>query len=126
MKWFLLALKRYGEFNGRSRRKEYWMFILYYYIFAIIAGCLDWIFDSGMDGGGYYGPITGLYMLAMLIPFLAITVRRLHDIGKSGWMILVALIPIIGEIWLLILLIRNGDFLENRYGLNPKEKEAEF
>jgi len=68
-----------------------------------------------------YGPLYGLYALAMLIPGLAVSVRRLHDVGKSGWMLLIALIPLIGAIWLLVLMLTDSNPGENQYGSNPKE-----
>jgi uncharacterized membrane protein YhaH (DUF805 family) len=71
-----------------------------------------------------YGPIYILYGLALFIPGLAVAVRRLHDIGKSGWMILVALIPLIGGIWLLILLVKEGDSGSNEYGPDPKNPDV--
>lgn len=113
MNWYLKVLRKYADFGGRARRKEYWMFVLFNLIFAIVAAILDSMLGSSML-------IYGLYGLAMLIPSLAVTVRRLHDIGKSGWMFLIILIPIIGFIWLLILLIKDGDHAENQYGADPK------
>ncbi len=73
----------------------------------------------------YFGPIYILYGLAILLPNLAVSVRRLHDTGRSGWMLLISIIPIIGSIWLIILLVTDGHPGENEYGLNPKE-EAEY
>ncbi len=119
MNWYLKVLKQYADFNGRARRKEYWMFILFNLIFSVIAVALDNATGMAMPGIGY-GPISGLYSLAVLIPGLAVAVRRLHDIGKSGWMILITLIPIIGGIWLLILLATNGKSGSNEYGPDPK------
>jgi len=114
MEWYLKVMKQYADFNGRARRKEYWMFVL----FNIIASIILSIIDSAI---GTYGALTGLYSLVVLIPSLAVGVRRLHDSGKSGWMLLVAFIPVIGFIWLLILLITEGTPGENQYGANPKE-----
>jgi len=120
MNWYLAVLKNYAGFSGRARRKEYWMFVLFNIIFAIAAMILDNIFGIAMKGVGY-GPIYGLYLLAVIIPGLAVAVRRLHDVGKSGWMILISLIPIVGAIWLLILMVRDSNPGENKYGPNPKE-----
>lgn len=120
MKWFIKVLKQYADFKGRARRKEYWMFVLFYSIFLIITSILD--ITLGIDFGGTgTGPITLLFYLVILIPGLAVTVRRLHDVGKSGWMILINFIPIIGGIWLLVLLLTNSNQGENKYGANPKE-----
>lgn len=120
MNWYLKVLKQYADFSGRARRKEYWMFVLFYMIFAIVAMILDNVLGIAMEGIGY-GPLYGLYALAMLIPGLAVAVRRLHDVGKSGWMILIALIPLIGSIWLLVLMVTDSNAGENQYGQNPKE-----
>jgi uncharacterized membrane protein YhaH (DUF805 family) len=120
MNWYLKVLKQYADFSGRARRKEYWMFVLFNMIFTIVAMILDNVLGIAMEGIGY-GPIYGLYVLAMLIPGLAVAVRRLHDVGKSGWIILIALIPLIGAIWLLVLLVTDSNPGENQYGQNPKE-----
>lgn len=120
MNWYLKVLKQYSDFSGRARRKEYWMFVLFNMIFAIVAMILDNVLGIEMEGVGY-GPLYGLYVLAMIIPGLALTVRRLHDVGKSGWMILIALIPLIGGIWVLVLMVTDSIPEENEYGQNPKE-----
>jgi uncharacterized membrane protein YhaH (DUF805 family) len=114
MEWYLKVMKQYADFNGRARRKEYWMFFLFNIIVSFILGAIDTTI-------GTYGALSGLYALAVFIPSLAVGVRRLHDSGKSGWMLLVAFIPVIGFIWLLILLIMEGTPGENQYGANPKE-----
>lgn len=103
MKFYLDALKNYANFEDRANRQEYWMFVLFNIIFSLVASLLDYIFGITFGSLGS-GPIDILYSLALLIPSLAITVRRLHDINKSGWMILISLIPILGWIWILILL----------------------
>jgi len=96
------------------------MFILFNMIFGIVAMILDNILGIAIEGVGY-GPLYGLYALAVFIPGLAVAVRRLHDVGKSGWMILVVLIPLIGAIWLLVLMVTDSNSGENQYGQNPKE-----
>lgn len=120
MNWYLKVLKQYAVFSGRARRKEYWMFVLFNIIFAFLAIILDNILGVAVEGVGY-GPLYGLYLLAVLIPGLAVSVRRLHDVGKSGWMILIALIPLIGAIWLTVLMVTDSNTGENQYGQNPKE-----
>lgn len=120
MKWYLKVLKQYADFDGRARRTEYWMFVLFNIIFSVVAMVLDNVLGIAMEGIGY-GPLYGLYVLAMIIPSLAVAVRRLHDTGKSGWMLLIALIPLIGSIWLLVLYVTDGNPGENEYGSNPKE-----
>lgn len=120
MNWYLKVLKQYADFSGRARRKEYWMFVLFNMIFAIIAIILDNVL--GLTAGELpYGVFYFLYVLAILIPGLAVAVRRLHDVGKSGWMILISLIPLIGAIWLLVLMVTDSNPGENQYGPNPKE-----
>ncbi|MDV7140457.1 DUF805 domain-containing protein [Maribacter sp. TH_r10] len=123
MNWYLKVLNQYADFNGRARRKEYWMFVLFNVLFAFIAMILDNVLGIAFENIGY-GPIYGLYGLAVFIPGLAVGVRRLHDTGKSGWMLLVGLIPIIGAIWLLVLMATDGDSGDNKYGQNPKAVTA--
>lgn len=120
MNWYLAVLKNYAGFSGRARRKEYWMFALFNIIFVAVAVILDNLVGTAIDGIGY-GLFYFLYLLAVLIPSLAVAVRRLHDVGKSGWMILIGLIPIIGAIWLLVLYVSDSQPGENQYGPNPKE-----
>lgn len=120
MEWYLKVLRQYSDFNGRARRKEYWMFVLFNMIFAFIAIVLDNLMGLTIGEIGY-GPLYGLYALIVLIPGLAVGVRRLHDTGKSGWMMLLVFIPLIGGIWLLVLMIMEGDQGDNQYGPNPKE-----
>ena len=120
MKWFVKCMKQYADFGGRARRTEYWMFVLFNVIFAIVAMILDNILGLTI-GDLTYGVFYFLYGLTVLIPGLAVAVRRLHDIGKSGWMILITIIPLIGAIWLLVLLMTDSNPGENEYGHNRKE-----
>ena len=120
MNWYLKVLKQYSDFKGRARRKEYWMFTIFNIIFGGIAMTLDSVFGITIEGVGY-GPLYGIYVLVLFIPGLAVAVRRLHDIGKSGWMLLIALIPVIGAIWILVLMVTDSNPGENLYGANPKE-----
>lgn len=114
MNWYLKVLNQYADFAGRARRKEYWMFVLFNALFAFLATSIDQVL-------GYDVGISGLYSLAVFIPTLAVGVRRLHDINKSGWMILVGLIPLVGWIWLIVLSATEGESGVNQYGNNPKE-----
>lgn len=128
MGWYIDVIRHnYANFKGRARRKEYWMFILFNIIFAIVALIADNILGTTFKiGGAYssfslpYGWLYILYSLAVFIPGLAVTVRRLHDTGKSGGWIFIALIPIIGGIWLLVLLVTAGNPNANSYGPDPK------
>lgn len=113
MNYYIDAWKNYVNFQGRARRKAYWMFVLFNIIVAIIASVIDNVLGTG-------GVIGGLYSLAVLLPGLALGVRRLHDIGKSGWWLLIALIPLIGFIVLLIFAVTDSQPGENQYGPNPK------
>ena len=120
MKWYLKVLKQYADFNGRARRTEYWMFALFNAIFLLIAALLDNLLGLTFNEHFPYGYIYIAYALAVLIPGLAVAVRRLHDVGKSGWFYFIALIPIIGSIWLLVLFFTEGTAGNNEYGSDPK------
>lgn len=120
MNWYLQVLKNYAGFSGRARRKEYWMFLLFNMIFLIAAMIIDNVVGTTF-GGLPYGLFYFLYALAVFLPGLAVGVRRLHDVGKSGWFMLIGLIPIVGGIWLLVLFCTDGNPGANEYGVNPKE-----
>jgi len=120
MNWYLKVLKQYADFSGRARRKEYWMFTLFNMCFTVVVMILDNLLGIAIDGVGY-GVLTLLYTLIVLIPSLAVAVRRLHDVGNSGWMILIAFIPLIGSIWLLVLMVTDSNPEKNKYGDNPKD-----
>lgn len=112
MEYYVNAFKNYATFQGRARRKEYWMFVL----FNMIAG-----FVIGIIGGMIHFPLLAtIYSLAVICPALAVGVRRMHDIGKSGFWLLVNFIPLIGSIWCLVLLCMDSQPGENQYGPNPK------
>jgi len=119
MKWYLQVLSKYAEFGGRARRKEYWMFALFNIIFLIAALIIDNIIGTTISVL-HYGLFYIVYALAMIVPGIAVAVRRLHDVGKSGWLYFIALIPIVGAIWLLVLFCTDSDASENKYGPNPK------
>ena len=128
MEWYLKVMKEnFSNFSGRARRKEYWMFTLIYMIVIIIAMVLDGALGLGFDMGygvtAPYGWIYSIVALVHLIPAWGVLVRRLHDVGKSGWFMLISLVPIIGGIWLLVLLCTDGDSSENAYGPSPKSVE---
>ena len=119
MDYFISALKNYATFTGRARRSEYWFFTLFYFIFLVLAVILDNLLGITIEDTGI-GPLYFISILAMIIPGLAVTVRRLHDVGKSGWFYFIVLIPIIGSIWLLVLMVSDGMLGRNQYGPNPK------
>ena len=119
MHWMLLPLKRYAEFSGRSRRMEYWMFFLFNIIISIALIIVDGILGTSAAPGamGLFGAI---YLLALLIPGIAVAVRRLHDTGRSGWWILIGLVPFVGGIILIVFLVQDGTPGDNQFGRNPK------
>lgn len=120
MKWYIKVLQNYSNFKGRARRREYWMFVLINVVFIFAAILVDNAADLVYDYSSY-GIVTTLYQLFIFIPSLAVSVRRLHDIGKSGWMILVSFIPLFGAIWILVLMATDSEPRTNEFGINPKE-----
>ena len=113
MNWYIDAWKNYVNFNGRARRQAYWMFVLFNIIAAVILSIVDGIIGTG-------GLLGGLYALAVFIPGLALLVRRLHDIGKSGWWALIGLVPLIGVVVIIIFACMDSQPGTNAYGPNPK------
>ena len=122
MNWYLEVLKKYAVFAGRSRRKEYWMFTLFNVIIYLVLIFID--ITAGLANKGGCGPLSTIYSLAVLIPGIAVSVRRLHDINRSGWWFFIALIPLIGAIILLVFMVRDSQQGENQYGTNPKAATA--
>lgn len=117
MNEFLYVLKNYAVFKGRARRREYWMFELFYFLFGVAAFVIDYVLGFTKDGSGV---ISSIYSLAMLVPSLAVGVRRLHDVNKSGWFTLIVFVPLVGVIWLLVLDCTEGTDGPNQYGPDPK------
>jgi uncharacterized membrane protein YhaH (DUF805 family) len=113
MNWYLEGLKKYAVFSGRDRRKAYWMFVLFNVIIAFVLGFIEVL----VGGPGVVG---ALYSLAVVIPGIAVLVRRLHDTNRSGWWLLVVLIPLIGPIILLVFAVQDSQPSANQYGPNPK------
>ncbi|MDO7850613.1 DUF805 domain-containing protein [Hymenobacter convexus] len=124
MDYFLLALKKYAVFSGRARRKEYWMFVLFQFLLSIAAAVIDGMMGSSVGVGT--GVLSILLGLALLVPGLAVSVRRLHDVNKSGWFLLIALVPLVGAIWLLVLDVTEGTRGDNDYGPDPKAMELAY
>ena len=119
MSWYLDVLKKYAVFGGRSRRKEYWYFVLFTVLISIVLSIIDAVLGTpGAEGGA--GLLSGIYSLAVLIPSLAVSIRRLHDTGRSGWWILISLVPLIGTIVLLVFTVQDSQPGDNEYGPNPK------
>ncbi|MDB4426407.1 DUF805 domain-containing protein [bacterium] len=128
MGWYLKVVRdNYANLNGRASRQEYWTFLFINFIFGIVAVVADISLGTAfiIGEGTYsvsmgYGWIYSLYTLSVMAPGIAVVVRRLHDVGKSGWMMFVALIPFIGVIWLFVLLVTDSNPGENNYGPSPK------
>jgi uncharacterized membrane protein YhaH (DUF805 family) len=113
MNWYLIALKKYAEFDGRARRKEYWMFALFNLLITLAIAVIEAIIGTS----GFLGLI---YALAVLLPAIAVSVRRLHDTDRSGWWLLIALVPIVGAIVLLVFMVQDSKPGTNLYGIYPK------
>ena len=123
MNWYIQVLKKYAVFSGRARRKEYWYFFLFNCIFSIVLSIIDGLIGTFSAESGM-GILTTIYSLAVLIPGIAVTVRRLHDISRTGWWLLIGLIPFIGAIVLLIFMVLDSKPGDNQYGPNPKAAAA--
>lgn len=135
MEWMLLPLKRYAQFSGRSQRKEYWMFLLFIFIGSFVLSTLDSLLGLGGSASSYstHGPgmfmagsrmnggvLNAIFSLGILVPSIAVTARRLHDIDKSGWWMLIAIIPLIGWIIAIVWYCTDGTRGPNRFGPDPK------
>lgn len=117
MNWYLAVLKNYAGFDGRARRTEYWMFFLVNLIIAVVLN----VIGVAVKAAAFAGDI---YALALLIPSIAVGVRRLHDTGRSGWWLLIGLIPLVGTIVLIVFLATEGRRGDNEYGPDPKQVPA--
>ena len=119
MEWFMKALKKYAVFQGRAQRKEYWYYILFFVLFAIVVSLVENTLGLADPETGS-GPLSLVYSLALLVPSIAVAVRRLHDTGRSGWWILIGLIPVVGAIVLIVFYVFDSEPGDNEYGPNPK------
>jgi uncharacterized membrane protein YhaH (DUF805 family) len=124
MNYYIKALRKYADFNERAGRSEYWYFVLFNVVFAtaaIISDNMLHVTISLWPGfPAVYGYVYLAYCVFLFLPGWAVLVRRLHDVGKSGWFLFIALIPVVGAIWLLVLLFKDSQPGENKYGPNPK------
>jgi uncharacterized membrane protein YhaH (DUF805 family) len=140
MDWMIMPLRRYAEFTGRSRRKEYWLYVLFLVIVGVLFGMLDtalglggsassWHSTSGPQvgaGGSFHGGVlTLIFWLATLVPSIAVAIRRLHDTDRSGWWLLIGLVPLIGGIVLLVFMLLEGTRGPNRFGPDPRDPAPE-
>ena len=116
MNWYIKVLKQYADFNGRAHRTEFWMFILFSFLVSLALTIIDVVLGLGI--------LAFIYWLAVLVPSIAVTARRLHDTGKSGWWQLVGLVPLVGFIILIVLLVIDSEAGANKFGSNPKGGDA--
>ena len=116
MEWYVGVLKKYAEFGGWARRKEFWMFLLFIVHISLALGIVDALIGFGLLGA--------LYALAVLVPSIAVSVRRLHDTGRSGWWVLIGFVPLIGLIVLIVFAVQEGQAGSNAYGPDPKAAAA--
>ncbi len=142
MEWALLPLRKYADFKSRSRRKEFWSFILLIIVVSIAAGMIDVMLGLSTMIGGIYGPVTFLAALVFVIPQFSAGIRRLHDTNRSGWWMLLGFIPVLGSLAMMMtgsssfallslvglvliyFLLLDGTRGPNKYGPDPKEVEA--
>ena len=124
MEWYLKVMRdNYANFSGRARRKEYWMFTLFQLLVMIVLMILDNVLGLDFEIQGIslnYGYLYLIGIIVHFIPSFSVLVRRLHDVGKSGWFYLIALIPLIGAIWLFVLFVTEGKKEDNKWGPDPK------
>ena len=119
MNWYMEALRKYATFEGRARRKEYWFFMLFNFLAVVILSVVDMGIGT-FNEKAEIGLLSGVYLLAVLIPSIAVTVRRLHDTDRSGWWILLNFIPVVGSVVILVFAILDSQPGGNRFGPNPK------
>ena len=143
MEWVLMPLKRYAEFSGRSRRKEYWLYVLALCVVSVVLNVIETAAGLNKMVLGFYGPLTALLVLATIVPSLAVGVRRLHDTDRTGWWIALPIVPEIVTIYflsqgdlsktlifalitlvlslvVLVFLVMDGTKGPNKYGPDPK------
>lgn len=113
MRWYLKALRQYADFNGRAQRAEFWMFTLISTVISLVLAVLDHLLGLG-------GRLPSLYGLLVLLPSLAVTARRLHDIGRSGWWMFLGLVPVVGWVITIVWYATDGTPQPNIWGANPK------
>lgn len=121
MSWYLEVLKKYAVFSGRARRREYWFFALFHSLAILVLVLIDFAIGISEEG---IGILSGLYILGTFVPALAVTVRRLHDTGRSGWWILLQIVPLVGAIVLLVFSLQDSHPGANQYGESPKAEAA--
>jgi uncharacterized membrane protein YhaH (DUF805 family) len=116
------VLRQYATFRGRARRAEYWWFVLFSMLVSLVAGIIDAVLGTTMQSGvGFVGLVASL---ALLLPSLAVAVRRLHDTDRSAWWLLIALVPVAGAVVLLVFMLLDGTPQSNRHGPSPKQYDV--
>lgn len=123
MEYYLKAWKNYANFSGRARRKEYWIFVLFHTLVSLLLIGLD-VAIASLLNMEFFVFFYLLYLLAAIIPVLALSIRRIHDVGYSGWLFLLGLIPFVGGVILLVFYLLDSQPGENRFGPNPKDLVA--
>lgn len=122
MNWYLEAFKKYAVFQGRAGRKDYWFFVLFNIVVSMVLGYIDRLTGTFVAGTGF-GILSAIYTLAVIIPGIAVSVRRLHDTGRSGWWFLVTIVPILGFFVFLYFMVLDSDQEANKYGQLSKNIE---
>jgi len=122
MNWYLEVLNKYAVFEGRARRKEYWSFVLFNVLISIALGVIDRLTGNvNLETG--LGLLSGIYGLGVMIPGMAVSVRRLHDTDRSGWWLLITFVPVLGAIVFFYFMVIDGNSERNDYGPSPKGNE---
>jgi uncharacterized membrane protein YhaH (DUF805 family) len=129
MERMLQPYRKYFDFNGRARRSEYWLFVLFMAIVVMVLEALAAV--AAISGASNLGPpqhavilATSAFFLVTMIPLLALKFRRLHDTNRSAWWLLIGLAPLLGALVLLVFLLLDGTPGENRFGPDPKGRAA--
>ncbi|MFP5221130.1 MAG: DUF805 domain-containing protein [Acidobacteriota bacterium] len=121
--WYLEVLRNYAVFSGRARRKEYWFFVLFNLLAGMALGFVDGLAGTYNESSGY-GLLSTIYLAATFLPALAVTVRRYHDTNRSGWWVLIWLVPLVGIVVHLVFALKDSQPGSNQYGQNPKGIQA--
>jgi len=123
MHWYIDVLKKYAVFTGRAQRQEYWMFLTVHVVISCVLALLEVMLGLSQKLGE--GWLSILYALAVILPNIGVGIRRLHDTDRSGWWLLLNLIPCIGFIITLVFFIQDSDSGDNQYGPNPKGQKSQ-